>query len=346
MPGPNTLTYCRALAEAPHISLAAELSQPVVAVLDQLYDVANSCEAVLHSKDERVVPFHSSSKHILEQLDFALALILRNHLHFIKRRAEFTQCRDLLCEVLCGMAMGDGGKAADMVRRWQRDFPEDGRREDGSMEPGSFPDSFAWDVYQRVEELDKLADEFPEHIQPSARSMHGWPMLVHRHTNNRRRFQQLAKRLQLGTEYPTDASEGARFRPDTPMVQYLDPLIYRLHNMRWQVRDRQFDSVKAEQDWLHQIWWTWPEEPPGEEVLAPLRTARQLPPLAKTTALQWAEKALVPLILVTDARDWTKCTEPVLQKIARQKGVKSKATFKSRLLSAVLATLRRLARPA
>jgi hypothetical protein len=35
-----------------------------------------------------------------------------------------------------------------------------------------------------------------------------------------------------------------------------------------------------------------------------------------------------------------------LQKIAKQKGVKSRATFKSRLLAAVTATLRRLARPA
>ena len=43
---------------------------------------------------------------------------------------------------------------------------------------------------------------------------------------------------------------------------------------------------------------------------------------------------------------WANCTEPVLQKIAGQKGVKSRATFKSRLLSAVSATLKRLARPA
>ena len=97
---------------------------------------------------------------------------------------------------------------------------------------------------------------------------------------------------------------------------------------------------------LLQIWWDWPEEPPGEEVLSPLRAARQLPPLTKATAAQWTEKVIVPLILATDARDWTNCTEPVLQKIARQKDVKGRATFKSRLLAAVAATLRRLARPA
>ena len=71
-----------------------------------------------------------------------------------------------------------------------------------------------------------------------------------------------------------------------------------------------------------------------------------MPPLTKATANEWAKKALVPLILATDARDWKNCEEPVLQRIAKQKGVKSRATFKSRLLAAVSATLRRLARPA
>jgi hypothetical protein len=52
------------------------------------------------------------------------------------------------------------------------------------------------------------------------------------------------------------------------------------------------------------------------------------------------------LILATDARDWKNCDESALKKIAGQKGVKSRATFKSRLLAAVAATLRRLARPA
>jgi hypothetical protein len=68
--------------------------------------------------------------------------------------------------------------------------------------------------------------------------------------------------------------------------------------------------------------------------------------LTKAAAAQWAEKAVVPLILVTDARDWKNCADPALQAVAKQKGVKSRATFKSRLLSAVSATLRRLARPA
>lgn len=108
----------------------------------------------------------------------------------------------------------------------------------------------------------------------------------------------------------------------------------------------QFESVETERSLLLHVWWWWPEDKPGEEELAALRAARQLPHLNKDTAIEWAEKALVPLILATDARDWENCKEPVLQKIAKQKGVKSRATFKSRLLAAVTATLRRLARPA
>ena len=58
---------------------------------------------------------------------------------------------------------------------------------------------------------------------------------------------------------------------------------------------------------------------------------------------EWADKAIVPLILATAARDYKTSAEPVIQKIARQKCVKSLATIKFRLLEAVAATLRRLA---
>ena len=105
----------------------------------------------------------------------------------------------------------------------------------------AFPGRFAWDVYQRVEALDKLADEFPDHVRTAAR----------RCTPGRcsctgirtmRRFQELANRLELGVDYPTDASEGARFRPDTPLVRYLEPLIYRLNITSLLTMTRTFSS--------------------------------------------------------------------------------------------------------
>ncbi len=336
MPGPNMMTYCRALAELPEYTLARELATSVLAVLDQISHVANICQGTLRRQDEQLVALHASSKRILYEIDRALSVVLGNHLNWMRRRAEHTQFGDLLSEVLYHMAIGNGGDAAWLVRRYQKLNPED----------GGYTDMFAWDVYQRVEALDKLADEFPDHVRTAARRMHAWPMLVHRHTNNEKRFKELAARLELGVYYPLDASEGARFRPDTPLVRYLDPLIYRLNVTCQETRDIQFKSVKDEQHFLYMTWWTRDEDYPSEDVLAVIHAARLLPPLTKATAAQWAEKAIVPLILATDARDYENCTEPVLQRIARQKGVKSRATFKSRLLAAVTATLRRLARPA
>jgi hypothetical protein len=207
MPGPNMLTYCRVLAELPGNTLAGELADSVSALFDQISHVSICCEASLRRQDEKSVMLHASSKRILQQLDFALALILR-HVGFIIRRAELTECSDLLCEVLCGMALGRAD-AAHLVRRWQKKFPEEGHNDNGSMAPGSFPDAFAWDVYQRVAELDRLADEFPDHIRTAAQRMHAWPMLVHRHTNNNRRFEELVKQLEVGAEYPYDMVDAA-----------------------------------------------------------------------------------------------------------------------------------------
>ena len=345
LPGPQLHDYCGALAHRPDNMLAGELAQPVVAILDQMSELARGYEEILRRKDEKSVAMHATARRILDQLDFALAFVLRQRLARMRSRGAVTQNLDLLGQ-LTEMAIGDGVEAAGLIRRYQSLNPEDPRNADGSPVSESYPDLFAWDAYQRIEALDDLADEFPDYLRTAARQMHAWPMLMHRHAHNRRRFKQLAQRLELGVKYPTDASEGARFRPDTPLVRYLDPLINRLHGVCRETRNMQFESIEQEQHLLYRMWWSWPKDRPNEEVIAVIHAARLLPPLTKATAAQWAEKALVPLILVTDARDYTNCTEPVLKKISEQKGVKSRATFKSRLLAAVTATLQRLARPA
>ncbi len=345
LPGPDTTAYCRPLAKLPDNNLAAELAAPVNAILDQIIEAAMNFYRPLYQKKITDPAEQAEYENILWQLDFALALIMRRLPGLARFRAKSTKCSDLLCDVICGMT--HGSDAAQLIRRWQEEFLEEDHREaDGSVAPESFPDQFAWDTYQRVESLDKLADEFPEFVRTAARQMHAWPMLVHRHTNNRRRFQQLAKRLELGAEYPTDASEGARFRPGTPLVRYLDPLVCRIDYVRSAAQNAKYESAEDEKESLRQWWGDWQDERPSDEVMAQLRGVPQLPPLTKATAIEWAEKAVVPAIMVTDARDWKNCDVPALQRIAKQRGVKSRATFKSRLLSAVSATLRRLARPA
>jgi hypothetical protein len=342
MPGPQIQDYCRVLAELPDNTLAGELAKPVCTVLKQIDEAAMHFYRPLYHKQIEDPAKRAEYERILWQLDFALALILRQLPGLVRFRAKRTKCSDLICDATFH-AIGNGAEAAQMIRRYHKEFPDD---VDNSDAPEGFPDQFAWDTYQRVEALDKLADEFPNHVRTAARQMHGWPMLVHRHTNNNTRFKELVERLELGVEYPLDASEGARFRPNTPLVRYLDPLICQIHYVQRMTSYSTHETEEKERESLGFWWRDVQDEQPSDEVVAALRAVPQLPPLTKATAAQWAEKAIVPLILVTDARDYTNCTEPVLQKIAKQKGVKSRATFKSRLLAAVTATLRRLARPA
>jgi hypothetical protein len=343
--GSSMHAHCRALAGLPDNTLALELSAAAGAILGQLQAEAAYCERLLFHGTVTAPQEVAQVQHVLEQLDLALAFLLRNGLaHTISARAEATGSADLLCEAT-QLAIGDGVRAARLIRRGMAMTPPlSPAAEDVDIEDAGFQRDFAWDAYRRVAALDRLADEFPAHVRWAARAMHAWPMLVHRHTDNRRRFIELARHLELGEDYPTDASEGACYRPDTPMVRYLDAWILRLHEVRCEAGWREFKSAEAEREQLRRLWWEWPKPLPAAEVVDLLYAAVRLPPLTKATAKTWAETALVPLILATDARDAANCSEPVLRRIWNQKGVKSRATFKSRLRSAVTATLRRLAR--
>jgi hypothetical protein len=48
MPGPKTRDYCRALAELPDNTLAAELARPVLAILNQIDEAAMYFHRPLH----------------------------------------------------------------------------------------------------------------------------------------------------------------------------------------------------------------------------------------------------------------------------------------------------------
>jgi len=78
-----------------------------------------------------------------------------------------------------------------------------------------------------------------------------------------------------------------------------------------------------------------------------LQLIMRMPPLTKATTDEWSRRVLIPLIMLSDAgSDETTCKEPALQAIWRQNGVKSSATFKSRLLTKVRQTLRSMAKSA
>ena len=55
----------------------------------------------------------------------------------------------------------------------------------------------------------------------------------------------------------------------------------------------------------------------GQALLDASRVLRHLPDLTKNTAIEWAEKAVIPIIMVSDGADWQNCREPALQTIAK-----------------------------
>jgi hypothetical protein len=299
LPGPDSLTYCQALAKLPGHPLTDELARPVNALIAQLRAVAYACEARL-LPGSPVSPAKSLvDRQLLADLDVALAAILRELTGLVKNRATVTDCPELLGEVLHGWLLDDGQQLEGWLVRYQSLQASDGRNEDGSLAPGSLPDKFARDTFARAAALDRLTEAFPDHLATAARNLPAWPLLAYRHVDSRPRLAQLAQRLELGAACPVNASEMATFDSDAPLVKYLVPLIARLENMRAEMSDQPDPSLADEPALLLGIWWRWPEQPPGEPVLAPLRRARQLPDLTRATADQWAREVFLPLILRT-----------------------------------------------
>jgi len=342
LPGPKALTYCLALAKVPEDVLAIEVSQPVRALLYQIEQVAAVCEGRLTGPDPAKA---AAAQPVLDALDLALATILAELTWFVKRRAAVTTCKSLLEHVLYFWLFDDGGQMAESLRRHTQLHWADDREKDGSIAPGSLPEDFARDVFARVATLDRWVESFPDHVRPAAESLPAWPLLAYRHTDRRARVDQLSERLNLGAASLVDTRATAAFDPDAPLVRYLLALIPRLEDMRAQLGDATYSTIKIEQAMLLQIWFRWPEPPPEEPVLAPLRRARQLPELTRATAGQWAREVVVPLLLATDARDPLHITHPDLQAFAHDLQAADPHIFQTCLLTAVETTLSQLLRP-
>ena len=83
------------------------------------------------------------------------------------------------------------------------------------------------------------------------------------------------------------------------------------------------------------------------ELKSLLELALQMPRLTKANSDEWSRRLLVPMIMLLDVgAAEAGCDEPALQAIWRQSGVKSRGTFKSKLLTKVRQTLRSLAKAA
>ncbi|MEK7675156.1 MAG: hypothetical protein AAB676_04885 [Verrucomicrobiota bacterium] len=340
----DAVALLKTLARGPEGVLAREFSAPAIAMVEAISEMAWRAKDVADAGGSAArEDWQQAAAAVLEQLHLAMAFIFRRITPFVMAHAGFSKNCDLLCEAI-GHAIGDGHEAVNLIDRYQTLFPDDGREADATMQPESWPDQFAWDAYQRIDQLDGLADRYPEHLKTAARQMNAWPMLRYRHTESRARFDWLAEQLELGLDYPTDTSKAAKFRPDTPMVRYLDRLVWRFHcchrNLR-EIRKWETDEAKA----IARAWRERGDPKLDEGAEAAIRASLTVDPLTKRTAPDWAKKAMVPYIMATDTKTAETCTEPALESIWKQNGVKSTATFKSRLLPQVVRTLESLARP-
>ncbi len=279
-----------------------------------------------------------------DDVDFSLAQFFADAASKRLVRAESTRCLDLLLPAALERK-GDGHDALHLMRRYHGLFGDESEP-DGEVVDGGFPDLFVWDTYQRVSALARLVEEFPKHLRHGARFMHGWPMIVSHHLDGRAEFERVAKLLGIGAEYPLDVAPRKKRGTETPLLRFLEPLVWRLHTLR-QVLIETEETRKGE-DFVSRIsyfWWQRPDPEPGPETVAILKLLPSLPPLTQKTAREWSRKVIVPLIMLGDAGDAETCGEPALQNIWRHRAVKSRATFQSRLHSAVTDTLERFGRP-
>ncbi len=299
---------------------------------------------------------------IRDEVDFALAQFFRATTSLERIRAEDTRCLDLLLPAAISRR-GDGHDALRLMRRYHELFGDESEA-NGEVIDSTFPDEFAWETYLRVSALSELVDEFPEHLKHSARQMHGWPMIVSHHVDCLPEFRRIAERLNVGANYPLEVGPRRKRGTETPMLRYLEPMVWRLFVLHGvlveaampapkdanpeQLRWRPAPIPADDEGFAKRIQWCWwgvfgPK--PGSEELAILRRLPSLPPLTRKTARVWSREVIVPLILLDDAGTAETCGFPALRNIWRHRSVKSRATFKSRLHSAVTDTLERFGRP-
>jgi hypothetical protein len=281
---------------------------------------------------------------VRDQVDWDLNDCCRHFAVLRRVRAETTRFHDLLCDVVVER-MGDGPDALRLMRRYHALFGDETGK-DGEVVPETFPDTFAWDTYLRVSALAEQAEQYPKHIRHSARAMHGWPMIVSHHLDGTHEFRRLAELLELGADYPLAVGPRKRRGTETPLLHYLEPLVWRLHVLRKVLIET--EKTRGHEDFtrrLKPIWWDFMDTPPTPEVVAILKGVPSLPPLMQKTALEWSRKVIVPIILTEDAGTQETCEIPSLRNIWRHRSVKSRATFRSRLHSAVTDTLQRFGRP-
>lgn len=320
-----------------------DLLKQIKSLAERLAKIAYLFESV---GDAKSYPEGSDMRRLAElrdHADFCLSRAASDLCRWADLRAETSRSPDLVCDVVV-RAMGDSHECIKMIETYYRMMGDD---TEGTGEIGAetFPDQFLWDLAQRVEAFPKFAERYPRHLYFAARHLHGLPMMVSHHIDVTHEFKHLAALLRMGSMHPLDVAPRQKRGGMTPALSFLEPLIYRLNTLREILTGE--SKMADEPLTAERINWLWTysySEKTPEPVIEILRKVPLLPPLTKSSALEWSKEVIVPYILVTDAADPSQCQEPFLRNIWNHRSVKSIPTFRSRLERAVTDFLTRYSR--
>jgi len=313
------------------------------AMTSSLADYATSLDALGDAKAHAEGTEERELAELRDEADLGIARALRNLESLVRFRAMTSRSFDLLIDAT-GRAQGNCQEALELMERFQT-LNGDERDNSGEVLPESFPDLFLWDLYHRVSALNGLADRYPEHMRHAARQMHGWPMIVSHHLNHTGEFERIAEMLQIGASYPLDTSPRRKRGGPTPILDYLEPLVWRLDVVKKILADS--EERRAKEDFSSRIkyfWWSPPDDPPTPEVLEILRRVPDMPTFSKGSAAEWSHQVIVPYIIATEGSYPEISTIPFIRNIMAHRAVKSASSFESRLHSAVTGFLDRYGR--
>jgi hypothetical protein len=321
-----------------------DLGKQIEALADRLADGALVFDPLGDFKSHPEGSARRRFAQLRDHADMCLSEAARHLMTLVRIRAETSQSVDLIVDAIA-VARGDGDECLRLIRLFHE---RTGDEKEGlsTIDDCTFPSSFLEDLYKRVEAFPSLAARYPEHMSFAAKRFQGLPMLFSLHIDNSMEFLRLAEDLGLGKWHPLDVSGRRKRGGRTPAMTYLEPLVCRLADFRdimlW-IASRETEPITSKR--MADAWQTSVfAEKTSYAVVEVLRKVPSLPVLTKSAAPAWSKNAIVPYILVTDGADPANAEHPFLRNIWNHRGVKSIATFRSRLESAVTDFLTRYSR--
>jgi len=198
-------------------------------------------------------------------------------------------------------------------------------------------------------------------MQSVARDIPYWPMLrfLNSAANSKKQFQRIADQLELGKECPINVSELANYSLETPINSFVWKCLRHFQRVHRHIRhDYKYPGFghvdrKAEtfEEAVEGIVFTKLEPPYTlrpiivgmikREDIPIYKASYALPPLTKSTAEEWADKAIVPYVCskYPDFRN-----VPEFSNIFKRSGVKTRGQQRAQIRKDIIRSLTSMAR--